>query len=103
MTISGNRILFLTFADEAEANSYYLYHGVSYPGTVIKSFEVPASLLDYVIENSVPPRLARSYPAAALHVDRTVAPNQFGFRANWFPILENEIVPGSLRGAIIIH
>jgi hypothetical protein len=96
--LKGDNTLFLNFGDEARAQAFLqqrLTQG--YEGTVIKSFEVPASYVDELRSAAVPERLAGRYPNSPIVVDATRAADQFGLRQEQFGGLMCNIIPGSGR------
>lgn len=64
-------------------------------GAIIKSFEVPRSLLDDLRNSAVPESLAKQNPGSPIIVDPTKAADQFGLRLEQIRQLQNSIIQGT--------
>ena len=96
VSVQGDQMLFLNFDDQARAQQFLatrLEQGM--PGVQMKSFQVPQSFLTDLQEAAVPESMARQFPNSPLLVDPTMAPNQFGLRADQIQALQNAIVQGT--------
>lgn len=96
VAIQGENALFLNFGDKARADAFLaqrLAQGM--PEAVIKSFEVPRSVLTELQNSAVLESQVAANPGAPILVDVTKAPNQFGLRPPQIQQVQQQIIQGS--------
>lgn len=95
--ITGNRMLFLNFGDEARADEFLQIRLSQGHPDVIKSFDVPTSYVDQLRATAVLEKEAAEFPHRPLHVDVNKGHDQYGLRRHHIDELRLNIVPGSGR------